>query len=159
MREQIIRITIEYLKKDGLKFSIDSIAKELKISKKTIYKIFKTKESLAISVYEKYFDSLINKVVCLPKQCISNYYEEMISLYFESMWMTRDDIFNKYQLNNAIYNYVKERNNEFWEFISSLFPNNLDVESLRLIVDGTFREIIKEGRDIDSVISLLVKLL
>lgn len=40
MKNKIIEQSIENLKKDGLKFSVDSLAAQLVISKKTVYKYF-----------------------------------------------------------------------------------------------------------------------
>lgn len=50
MRERIIKAAIESLQAEGLKFSVDTIASKLKISKKTIYKFFPDKETLAYAI-------------------------------------------------------------------------------------------------------------
>lgn len=55
MREKIIEASIEALKKEGLKFSVDTLADGLKISKKTLYKFFPDKQALALALYEKYY--------------------------------------------------------------------------------------------------------
>lgn len=52
MKNTIIDASIELFQSVGLKFSIDMLAKKLKISKKTIYKYFIDKGSLAIALYE-----------------------------------------------------------------------------------------------------------
>ena len=46
MKNKIIEQSIENLKKDGLKFSVDSLAAQLGISKKTVYKYFPIKNRL-----------------------------------------------------------------------------------------------------------------
>lgn len=40
MKERIINESIESLRREGLKFSIDTLAEKLNISKKTVYKYF-----------------------------------------------------------------------------------------------------------------------
>lgn len=55
MKDKIIHESINSLRQDGLKFSIDTLADKLKISKKTIYKFFPDKESLALALYENYY--------------------------------------------------------------------------------------------------------
>lgn len=55
MKNKIIEQSIENLKKDGLKFSVDRLAAQLGISKKTVYKYFPDKESLALAIFEKYY--------------------------------------------------------------------------------------------------------
>ena len=55
MKERIINESIESLRREGLKFSIDTLAERLNISKKTVYKYFSNKEELAFALYRKYF--------------------------------------------------------------------------------------------------------
>ena len=61
MRKRIIAESIKNLQNEGLKFSVDTLAEKLKISKKTIYKYFPTKEALALAMYEKYYSCSINR--------------------------------------------------------------------------------------------------
>ena len=63
MKNKIIEQSIENLKKDGLKFSVDSLAAQLGISKKTVYKYFPDKESLALAIFEKYYADARKKAV------------------------------------------------------------------------------------------------
>ena len=44
MRDKIIQASIEGIRKEGLKFSVDLLAGKLKISKKTVYKYFPDKD-------------------------------------------------------------------------------------------------------------------
>lgn len=46
MREKIIDTAIEEFTKHGLKFTMNDVAKELGISKKTIYTIFESKQDV-----------------------------------------------------------------------------------------------------------------
>ncbi|WP_235838162.1 TetR/AcrR family transcriptional regulator [Clostridium tepidum] len=56
MKEKILDIASKNIELYGLKkFTIDNISKELKISKKTIYKYFKSKDELIA----QYFDEII----------------------------------------------------------------------------------------------------
>lgn len=41
---------------------MDTLAAELKVSKKTIYKFFSTKEALAVAVYEKFYSEALGKI-------------------------------------------------------------------------------------------------
>lgn len=45
--KKIVCLSIENLQKEGLRFSIDTIARTLKISEKTVYRYFADKEALA----------------------------------------------------------------------------------------------------------------
>ena len=53
VKEKIIDASIESLRQEGLRFSVDVLANRLRISKKTIYRIFHNKEALAFALYEK----------------------------------------------------------------------------------------------------------
>ena len=49
MRDRVIRASIENLRREDLKFSVDTLTAQLKISKKTVYKYFPDKEALAVA--------------------------------------------------------------------------------------------------------------
>lgn len=58
MKEKIIEATIWVFNQKGLKFTMDDIAKELSMSKKTIYTVFKDKESLLFEMVDYCFDKI-----------------------------------------------------------------------------------------------------
>ena len=57
-KERILIATIKLFNEKGLKFTMDDIAAELKISKKTIYQIFKDKESMFLHMVDYCFDAI-----------------------------------------------------------------------------------------------------
>ena len=61
MRDRIIRASIENLRREGLKFSVDTLTAQLKISKKTVYKYFPDKESLAVATAPAPALSIVNE--------------------------------------------------------------------------------------------------
>lgn len=58
MKEKILEATIKVFNKKGLKFTMDDIAKELSMSKKTIYTVFRDKESLFFQMVDYCFDKI-----------------------------------------------------------------------------------------------------
>ena len=58
MKEKIIEATIRVFNQKGLKFTMDDIAKELSMSKKTIYTVFEDKESLLFEMVDYCFDKI-----------------------------------------------------------------------------------------------------
>lgn len=58
LREKILESTLQIFNQKGLKFTMDDIAKEMGISKKTIYTVFKDKEELFLAVVDYMFDSI-----------------------------------------------------------------------------------------------------
>lgn len=66
-REKILEATIKVFNKKGLKLTMDDIASELSMSKKTIYTVFRDKESLFGAMVDYCFDKIKEseiKVMC-----------------------------------------------------------------------------------------------
>lgn len=57
-RQMILEGTIRAFNRKGLKFTMDDVAKELSMSKKTIYTVFRDKESLFFAMVDYLFDSI-----------------------------------------------------------------------------------------------------
>lgn len=57
-REQILEGTLQAFSEKGLKFTMADIAKNLGMSKKTIYTVFKDKEELFMDMVDYMFDSI-----------------------------------------------------------------------------------------------------
>ena len=57
-RQMILEGTIRAFNRKGLKFTMDDVAKELSMSKKTIYTVFRDKESLCFAMVDYLFDSI-----------------------------------------------------------------------------------------------------
>ena len=58
LREKILKGTIAVFNKRGLKLTMDDVADELKISKKTIYKEFSSKEEMFETMADYIFDNI-----------------------------------------------------------------------------------------------------
>ncbi len=55
MEEKIMNAAIEEFSEKGLKFTMDDVAKHLGISKKTLYKVFASKEDLLVGIADTCF--------------------------------------------------------------------------------------------------------
>ena len=55
---EILKGTIRIFREKGLKFTMDDIAERLKISKKTLYKVFDDKEALFLAMVDYMFDTI-----------------------------------------------------------------------------------------------------
>ncbi|MGN0152307.1 MAG: TetR/AcrR family transcriptional regulator [Wujia sp.] len=167
MRDKIIKESIESLQQEGLKFSVDTLAEKLKVSKKTIYKYFPNKEALALAMYEQYYLEAARQADLIIHEGKDTLYRELLHLYYDSKKMIRGEIFNKYKLNEVIHSYTTKQNDSLWMMISSSFRDTLtdkDKNALRIIIDGTFEklcntEMDSELPDSDFIIERLVKLL
>lgn len=58
LQETILKCTIQIFNDKGLKFTMDDIAERMKISKKTLYKVFDDKEALFLAMVDYIFDSI-----------------------------------------------------------------------------------------------------
>ncbi len=140
MRVKILEASICGLQKEGLRFSVDTIAKKLKISKKTVYKFFPSKEDLAIAVYEKFYDDIIPKIDNALSEKNEGQFIEILNLYYRSYCIIREDLFNKFALNGSIRELALERHNE----IRNKFQNALcsdEKEITVMIVNSVFEKL------------------
>ena len=58
LKEEILKGTLQVFNDKGLKFTMDDIADLLKISKKTLYKVFDNKETLFLAMVDYMFDTI-----------------------------------------------------------------------------------------------------
>ena len=58
IKEQILKTTLLVFNEKGLKFTMDDIAEQLRISKKTLYKVFDDKEALFLAMVDYMFDTI-----------------------------------------------------------------------------------------------------
>lgn len=57
-KEEILKATLQVFNDKGLKFTMDDIAERMKISKKTLYKVFDDKEALFLDMVDYMFDTI-----------------------------------------------------------------------------------------------------
>jgi Transcriptional regulator len=158
IKEKIINCTIKCLQRDGLRFSIDLIAKELKISKKTIYKNFATKEELALAVYEQFYLKCNKSISQIIKAHNKDEKVSLLSIYYESFLMIKKDIFNKFTLNASIESFSLNEHEKLWNSISTILNFN-NKEISKIIIDGSFEKLSSSNLSPKMIIEELVKIL
>lgn len=119
MKEKILEATIKVFNEKGLKFTMDDIAKELSMSKKTIYTVFSDKNSLFGEMVDYCFDrikesedailkdgnlSTVEKI----KRILGVLPESYADIDFRQLYLLKD----KYP---DIYRKVEERLESGWE--------------------------------------------
>lgn len=160
MKNKIIQASIEGIRNEGLKFSVDLLANRLKISKKTVYKYFPDKETLAKALFEAYYSDITEQAERLLLENTEEACKKLLYLYFDSKKMTHRDIFNKYKLNQTLYTYIKEKADLLWDLIAASFAGALsetDKKAFRIIVDGSFEKLCMDCTVLDTVVERLVK--
>lgn len=157
VRSLIIKESAKSLKTEGLKFSVDTLSAKLKISKKTVYKYFPTKQELAIAVYDYFYNDVNNRISGFISENIKDKVLFLLNIYFESSLMTHDEIFNKYALNDAVRSYAEGNRIKVWERVCSAAGlSDKTAESARIIVDGAFKELRNNAQASEKVIGFLV---
>lgn len=162
MKERIINESIESLRREGLKFSIDTLAEKLNISKKTVYKYFSNKEELAFALYRKYFADAKEQAKRLAQENSLSARKQLLHLYLDAKSMTCVDIFNKYKLNEVLRSYTAKESDELLKIVFSSLGDgafNGDEESFGIILNGTFEKLCSEKIAPDGVLNRLVNIL
>ncbi len=158
MKNRIIEESIKSLQQEGLRFSVDTLAEKLKISKKTVYKYFPNKEALAYSIYKKYYCDLNEEIKAITQPGKTSVPKELLLCYFDSAKMVRKEIFNKYCLNSTVGNFALQHHADIWNtikpYVSSRMSDN-EAEVYKLIIDGAFDKVIEHGVDSETVIEML----
>jgi len=135
LKETILEGTIQEFNKKGLKFTMDDIAGQLGMSKKTIYTVFRDKEALFLAMVDYLFDRIkeseneilqddnlttlekIRRILCV----IPESYQEVD---FGQLYLLR----GKYP---AIYAKVEERLETGWENTIALLEQGMEEGVIR----------------------------
>ena len=117
LKEKLIEESIRCLQEEGLRFSVDSLAKRLKISKKTIYQYFPSKEALAYALYEKYYADTAQIVQNHLAHNEADLPSVLLRCYFDAACMVRREIFNKYCLNSTVGEFALRQHAALWSMI------------------------------------------
>ena len=125
----ILEGTIRAFNRKGLKFTMDDVAKELSMSKKTIYTIFRDKESLFFAMVDYLFDSIKESEQCVLndesldtlekiRKVLGVIPEGYREIDFRQLYLLRE----KYP---AIYQRVEERLETGWENTIALLEQGM----------------------------------
>ncbi len=137
VKTKILEATIKVFNRKGLKFTMDDIAHELSMSKKTIYTIFRDKESMFYAMVDYCFDTIKESEDAIVKDKSLNTKERLRKLLgvlpegykdidFRQLYILKD----KYP---KIYQKVEERLENGWEKTIALIEQG--------IREGVFREV------------------
>lgn len=136
IKNKIIESTIEVYKSKGLKFTMDDIAAEISISKKTIYKAFKDKDDLFMAMVNHIFNKIKeseSEVLAMEldtkeklKRLLAVLPDSFRDIDFTQLYLLKD----KYP---SIYEEVQKRLESGWEETIALLEKG--------IAEGVFRPI------------------
>ena len=129
LREKILVSTMEVFNNKGLKFTMDDIAKNISISKKTIYKVFNDKEEMFLELVDYLFDGIKDAEMQVAndpslstldkiRKILGVMPNSYMDIDFRQLYMLRD----KYP---KIYEKVEERLENGWELTISLIEQGM----------------------------------
>ncbi len=129
LREKILLSTMEVFNNKGLKFTMDDIAKNISISKKTIYKVFNDKEEMFLELVDYLFDGIKDAEMQVAndpslstldkiRKILGVMPNSYMDIDFRQLYMLRD----KYP---KIYEKVEERLENGWELTISLIEQGM----------------------------------
>ena len=148
MKEKILDVAAKFIQKFGLKkFTVDEIAAELKISKKTIYKYFESKDDLIRS----YFNSVISSDKESVEKALNkddDFFEKISSIVHSS---------HNYSLPINLLNEAKLFYPEEWTQIEELKTFKLNAMK-NLLEEGKSKGIIKPDINFAVLCKMLEKI-
>lgn len=137
IREQILEATILVFNRKGMKFTMDDIARELGMSKKTIYTVFADKQELVYDMVDYCFDSIKESEQKVMKSAGLSTLEKIQKILgvlpegykeidFSQLYILRD----KYP---RIYTRVEERLESGWDATMELLQRGMNEGVIRKV--------------------------
>ncbi len=137
IREQILEATILVFNRKGMKFTMDDIARELGMSKKTIYTVFADKQELVYDMVDYCFDSIKESEQKVMKSAGLSTLEKIQEILgvlpegykeidFSQLYILRD----KYP---RIYTRVEERLESGWDATMELLQRGMNEGVIRKV--------------------------
>lgn len=167
LRETILEGTIRVFNEKGLKFTMDDVAKILGMSKKTIYTVFRDKETMFLAMVDYMFDSIKESekhivedesLTTLDKirKILGVMPEGYRDVDFRQLYLLKD----KYP---AIYKQVERRLETGWETTIALLEQGMEegvVRSVRIplvkmMLEATLEQFFQRDVLIQNEISYL----
>lgn len=135
MKDRILEATIKVFNEKGLKFTMDDIAKELSMSKKTIYTVFHDKETLFYEMVDFCFDRIKESEAAILNDPQLTTVEKLTAVLgvlpegyrdidFSQLYLLKD----KYP---TTYKRVEERLENGWEGTIALINKGIEEGSIR----------------------------
>lgn len=178
LRVTILEGTIQAFNRKGLKFTMDDIANQLGMSKKTIYTVFRDKETMFFAMVDYMFDSIKESerqvlgdesltTVEKIRRVLGVLPEGYKDIDFRQLYLLRD----KYP---KIYKRVEERLESGWETIIGLMEQGMeegvikrvDIPIVKLMLEAAIEQFfqrdilirnqISYAQALDEVVEILV---
>lgn len=143
IRNNILDATIRVYREYGPKFTMNDLAKELSMSKKTIYTVFKDKESLLLAMVDYFFDSVKMTESVALKNAGDNVAEKLKAVMSAMPEVYKDvDFTQMYILKEKyplVYENIEKRLESGWEETLSIIEEGIAKKQFRQINTTVFQ--------------------
>ena len=134
-KEQILDSVIKLYRKKGIKFTMDDIANDLSMSKKTLYVHYRNKDSMLIDAVNRFFDTLKKAEQKILEDKDLDYYEKLKKVLsampnqydgmeFGQLYMIKDK-------HPRVYDCIAKRLESGWEPTIKLLEDGIMTGKLR----------------------------
>lgn len=131
------------------KATMDGLAAELHMSKKTLYHFFRSKQLLLESVIYDFFQELHEKI----NKIIKNKKNRKISLLKQFMSSLQEQIS---QFNSWAFEDIQKNNPEAWQMINNLEEKLINNELRKLLQEGKNEGVIRQDIDLDLMVLMIL---
>jgi|GEM_PF-4589721 len=153
-KEAIVRRSLLLLRRDGLIFSVDDLARDLKMGKAKIYRYFPSKEALAKAVYARLHEEEMAALNEKPTV------DAVLSVYQEALVYGDPALFNRYSINEAVHRFADSLLKEVEDKALSLLKEASPKASLpgfREALESALFSFAKKGGDVRELEALFLR--
>jgi AcrR family transcriptional regulator len=131
------------------KATMDELATELHMSKKTLYHFFRSKQLLLESVIYDFFQEFHNKI----NKIVKNKKNRKISLLKQFMSSLQEQIS---QFNSWAFEDIRKNNPTAWQMINNLEEKLINNELRKLLQEGKNEGAIRQDIDLDLMVLMIL---
>lgn len=161
LRNDLIQATMILFNEKGLKFTMDDLAKQLQISKKTIYTVVKDKESLLQEMVDYCFDEIKqSEAAVLKREDLDTISRLKALLAAMPETFAKLDLSQLYVLEDRfpkVYMHVRERLEGGWEPTIKLIEEGIEEGVIRPISIPVFKTMMEASLETFFKRDILIK--
>lgn len=131
------------------KATMDELATELHMSKKTLYHFFRSKQLLLESVIYDFFQEFHNKI----NKIIKNKKNRKISLLKQFMSSLQEQIS---QFNSWAFEDIRKNNPTAWQMINNLEEKLINNELRKMLQEGKKEGVVRQDIDLDLMVLMIL---
>jgi AcrR family transcriptional regulator len=150
IKKRILTAAREYFFTQGYsRATMDDLAAELRMSKKTLYQFFESKHSLLESVIRDFFQDFHDKI----HKILEGEKSKKISVLKQVMSLVQ---FQVSQFNISAFEDIRKNDPEAWQLINHLEEKLINSELKKLLQEGKKEGTIHEDIDLDLIVLMIL---